>query len=185
MSETENSQYTSVNSVPNFISTNFTEVQDGGRQAFKEAMANLGSAVNIITTQKGSNSFGFTATAVCSVTDTPPSLLMCLNRSASVYSAFQSAEHLCVNTLAAHQEGLSAIFGGKLSQDERFAAVEWSKFITGSPVLSASSVAFDCRISSRVPAGSHDIFICEIVGIKLSNDASNLVYFNRNYHHLK
>ena len=61
----------------------------------------------------------FTASAVCSVTDTPPTLLVCLNRSASVWPVFSEHHTLCVNTLAAGQGTLSTLFGGKTAMDER------------------------------------------------------------------
>lgn len=83
------------------------------KQDFRDAMARLGSAVNIITTDGPAGRAGFTASAVCSVTDTPPTLLVCLNRSASVYSVFQQNQTLCVNTLCADHESLSNLFGGK------------------------------------------------------------------------
>mgnify|MGYP000672260426 CR=1 FL=1 len=71
---------------------------------FREGMSRLGASVNVITTMTGGGPVGFTATAVTSVTDTPPTLLVCLNRSSSVYSAFDQAEHLCVNVLGAGQD---------------------------------------------------------------------------------
>ena len=55
------------------------------QHTFRQGMANLGAAVNVITTDGGAGQAGFTASAVCSVTDTPPTLLVCLNRSASVF----------------------------------------------------------------------------------------------------
>ena len=58
--------------------------------AFRNAMACLGAAVNIITTDGPAGRAGFTASAVCSVTDTPPTLLVCLNRSASVWPMISS-----------------------------------------------------------------------------------------------
>ena len=50
------------------------------KQAYREAMARLGAAVNVITTDGPGGRAGFTASAVCSVTDTPPTLLVCANR---------------------------------------------------------------------------------------------------------
>lgn len=41
------------------------------KQDFRDAMARLGSAVNIITTDGPAGRAGFTASAVCSVTDAP------------------------------------------------------------------------------------------------------------------
>ena len=83
------------------------------KTAFRHAMSRLGAAVNIITTEGPAGRAGFTASAVCSVTDAPPTLLVCLNRSASVYPVFRENMQLCVNTLAAGHEALSTLFGGK------------------------------------------------------------------------
>lgn len=43
---------------------------------FRNAMAMLGGAVSVITTDGPAGRFGFTASAVCSVTDAPPTLLV-------------------------------------------------------------------------------------------------------------
>ncbi len=53
------------------------------RDEFRDAMARLGAAVNVVTSAGPAGRGGFTASAVCSVTDDPPSLLVCLNRSSS------------------------------------------------------------------------------------------------------
>lgn len=95
------------------------------KQSFRDAMAHVGAAVNIITTDGPAGRAGFTASAVCSVTDAPPTLLVCLNRSASVWPIFSQHQALCVNTLAAGQEELSNVFGGKTPMAERFAAADW------------------------------------------------------------
>ncbi len=51
---------------------------------FREAMARLGAAVHIITTQGSAGKAGFTATAVASVSDSPPTVLVCLNRKSQI-----------------------------------------------------------------------------------------------------
>lgn len=102
------------------------------KTSFRDAMAHAYAAVNIITTDGPAGRAGFTASAVCSVTDTPPTLLVCLNRSASVWPVFSEHHTLCVNTLAAGQEALSTLFGGKTAMDERFAAADWQ---TGMPAV--------------------------------------------------
>src|SRR2546430_14984186 len=47
---------------------------------FRAAMSRLGAAVHVITTAGPGGKEGTTATAVCSVSDAPPMLLVCLNR---------------------------------------------------------------------------------------------------------
>jgi flavin reductase (NADH) len=51
---------------------------DHARQQVRQAMAHLGAAVNVITTAGPHGRCGITASAVCSVTDSPPTLLVCL-----------------------------------------------------------------------------------------------------------
>ncbi|CAI2404842.1 NADH-dependent FMN reductase RutF [Serratia proteamaculans] len=154
------------------------------KQDFRDAMARLGSAVNIITTDGPAGRAGFTASAVCSVTDTPPTLLVCLNRSASVYSVFKQNQTLCVNTLAAEHESLSNLFGGKTPMDLRFSAARWSTLATGSPILHGAVVSFDCLISQIVSVGTHDILFCQAVALTRNDDSHGLAYFDRRYHAL-
>jgi flavin reductase len=67
---------------------------------FREAMSRLGAAVHIITTAGGAGKAGATATAVCSVTDSPPTLLVCLNRRSQTNPVVLENGVFCVNTLA-------------------------------------------------------------------------------------
>ncbi|KAF7276627.1 hypothetical protein GWI33_010015, partial [Rhynchophorus ferrugineus] len=99
---------------------------------------------------------GFTASAVCSVTDTPPTLLVCLNRKASVYPTFKENKVLSVNTLAQHHTALSNLFGGKTPMPERFKQGEWHTLLTGSPILRDAVVSFDCHVS-HVAVGVTDM----------------------------
>ncbi|MBS69553.1 MAG: pyrimidine utilization flavin reductase protein F [Pseudomonas sp.] len=154
------------------------------REDYRDAMARLAAAVNIITTDGPSGRAGFTATAVCSVTDEPPTLLVCLNRSASAHPIVIANGQLCVNTLAGAQRDLSNLFGGKTPMAERFAAAQWSTGVTGSPLLDGATVSFDCRISHSASVGTHDILYCEVLAVYRRDSSDALVYFGRNYHGL-
>ena len=63
------------------------------KASFRDAMAHVGAAVNIITTDGPAGRAGFTASAVCSVTDTPPTLLVCLNRCGFGVAGVQRTPH--------------------------------------------------------------------------------------------
>lgn len=160
------------------------DMPDVEKQDYRDAMARLGSAVNIITTDGPRGRAGFTASAVCSVTDSPPTLLVCLNRSASVYAVFKENKVLCVNTLADCHESLSNLFGGKTQMEQRFAAAEWTHLTTGSPILTNALVSFDCKITQITSVGTHDILICETTALRSNNNSHGLIYFDRRYHPL-
>jgi flavin reductase len=149
---------------------------------YRDAMACLGAAVSIVTTDGPAGRAGFSASAVCSVTDDPPTLLVCLNRSSSAYASVIENGVVCVNVLSSRHEHLSRLFGGKVPAGARFAAAAWSTLETGAPVLADGSAAFDCRIADVVNVGTHDVLFCRVVGLRGSNCADNLIYFGRDYH---
>lgn len=152
------------------------------RIGFRNAMARLGAAVNIVTTDGPGGRTGFAATAVCSVTDTPPSLLVCINRNSSAYGPVTVNGALCVNVTSENHQGICQLFAGKTPAAERFAIGTWSKLETGSPVLDDALESFDCRITSAFASGSHDILVCEGIALKMRSEGRGLVYFERAYH---
>lgn len=153
--------------------------------SFRNAMAMLGGAVSVITTDGVAGRFGFTASAVCSVTDSPPTLLVCMNRSSHSNEHFKRNGTICVNTLCGDHQQLSGAFADRtLTMDERFAVTEWTTLESGAPVMLDALVNFDCRIAQVHEVGSHSIFYCEIQTIRQSGADEGLVYFNRAYHRL-
>ncbi|MFK0095633.1 flavin reductase [Pseudomonas sp. NPDC090592] len=152
---------------------------------FRNAMAMLGGAVSVITTDGPAGRFGFTASAVCSVTDSPPTLLVCMNRSSFSNEQFKANKALCVNVLAGTHQELSGAFANRnLNMDERFATTHWTVLESGAPVMQEALVNFDCRIAQVHEVGSHSIFYCEIQDIRHGCADDGLVYFNRAYHRL-
>lgn len=151
---------------------------------FRDAMSLLTSAVNVVTTAGESGHHGFTASAVCSVTDTPPTLLVCMNQSSRSHDYFVENKTLAVNVLSANQENISNIFASKKNPDERFRNGHWTQLKTGSPILENALVSFDCEIENIQEIGTHSVFICRVIAIKQSEKNQSLVYFNRAYHYV-
>lgn len=153
-------------------------------EAFRNGMAGLSGTVNIVTTAGDEGLAGFTATAVCSVSDNPPTLLVCLNRGTSVYNVFDKSRSLAINTLDQGFDALSNLFGGKAPMPERFASGQWETLTTGAPVLIGAAVSFDCIITQRMSVATHDVFFCQVVDIKQQENAGALLYHQRQYRHL-
>lgn len=151
---------------------------------FRDAMALLPAAVNVVTTTGNTGQHGFTASAVCSVTDTPPTLLVCMNQASRSYPHFAENQVLCVNVLGAQHQALADAFASRLPSEARFAQGEWTQLVTGSPVLTDSQVSFDCHIVQINTVGTHSIFVCQVAAIHQQAPDYGLVYFNRGYHHV-
>ena len=150
---------------------------------FRNAMSLLTTAVNVITTEGEDGMHGFTASAVCSVTDTPPTLLVCMNQSSRSHTHFVDNKILSVNVLGAQHEKISNAFASsKLSSEDRFKLGAWTTLETGSPILEDALVSFDCEIEQIQEVGTHSVFMCRVIAIKQSQQDESLVYFNRGYH---
>src|SRR5262245_26835970 len=113
--------------------------------AFREAMSRLGAAVHVITTAGPGGKTGATATAVCSVSDAPPTLLMCLNRRSQTNPVVVDNGVFCVNTLGEGGAEVADIFAGRNGVEGwvRFASGEWTVLTTGGAVHEAAVVAVE------------------------------------------
>jgi flavin reductase len=151
---------------------------------FRNTMARIGTAVHIVTSSGRAGRVGLTASAVCSVTDAPPTLLVCVNQKSSAHDALIKNKVLCVNSLGSTHENLSQSFAGGVPMAERFDTANWSVLETGAPVLEGALAVFDCRIASSIQQGSHSVIFCEVVGCRLNDALKGLIYSDRRYHHL-
>ncbi|MBB2202116.1 flavin reductase [Gluconacetobacter tumulisoli] len=149
---------------------------------FREAMAHLGAAVSIVTTDGKAGRAGVTVSAVCSVTDSPATLLVCINRGSRSHAAFLENGVLCVNVLdAAHQE-LSGRFASRIDTDSRFDGARWRLLESGVPALEDAIAIFDCRITSTSEVGTHTVLLCAVQDVAIRPDGRGLIYFRRGYH---
>ena len=151
--------------------------------AFREAMCLLGAAVHVVTTAGPGGKAGATATAVCSVSDAPPTLLMCLNRRSQTNPAVVENGVFCVNTLGDGGAQLADIFAGRtgVTGSDRFSTGDWTTLSTGSPVLSSAVIAFDCRIIEVRSVASHNVFFGAVEAVRVGPSGPALVYHDRAY----
>ncbi|MFC5771907.1 flavin reductase family protein [Thauera sinica] len=156
--------------------------------AFKNGMRRLAGAVCILTVRKGGMRAGLTATAVMSVSAQPPRLMVCMNRGVFAHDLLEVGGPLCVNVLGADSLGDARRFAGMVDGvigDERFRRGAWRDGEAGAPVLDDALAAFECRVVEMIPASSHTMVLCEVVGLRTpgADEAAGrsgqpLVYFD-------
>ncbi|UOQ56684.1 flavin reductase [Leucobacter allii] len=150
---------------------------------FRQAMSNLAAAVHVVTTDGPHGRLGITVSAACSVTDAPPTFLVCINRSSSAHDIFSDNGRLALNVLAGDQEELARHFSGqtRVPMDERFAWDIWED-LAGIPTVREARVALAGRIASRIEQGTHTIFLVRVEGIRHRENTPGLVYDSRAFH---
>lgn len=153
------------------------------RITFRNAMARFGAAVSVVTTDGIAGRFGMTCTAICSITDDPASILVCVHRDSRCNHAFKLNQAFCVNLLHAHHHDISGLFAGHAEQGmtERFSKVSWRTLETGCPVFDDAVSVLDCDIVEVKEFGTHTILFGRVRGILFDDEKQPLMYFNRNY----
>jgi flavin reductase len=150
-------------------------------EQFKVGMRTLAGAVNIITSLQSGHRYGMTATAVCSATADPPTVLACINKLASTHGAVAKSKAFCVNVLRAEDWELSTTFSGAQSGESRFKSRDWTRLATGSPVLIDALVCFDCRVVKTLAHGSHTIFLGQVEQVLIGKKGKPLLYSEGQY----
>jgi flavin reductase (DIM6/NTAB) family NADH-FMN oxidoreductase RutF len=150
---------------------------------FREAMSQLGAAVHVVTTAGAAGTAGFTATAVCSVSDKPATLLVCINRRSQATPILEVNRVLCVNTLRAGTDAIADVFAGRTgcTMAERFNSGTWGELSTGSPILADAVVACDCRVIEIKSVATHNVVFVGVVAVRLGRPGAALVYHERAY----
>lgn len=150
---------------------------------FRTAMSKLGAAVSVVTTDGTAGLCGTTVTAVSSVTDSPATLLVCINRNSWSNGVLRENGCLCINVLPWGQEDLAKRFAGMtdIPADQRFNGIAYAKGETGAPLLEEALVSFDCTISEMVEVGTHTIFLAQVQAIEFGGADHALIYFDRRY----
>ena len=148
---------------------------------FKLGMRTLAGAVNIVTSTQGGRRYGMTATAVCSASAEPPTVLACINRLATTHGAVAKSKVFCVNVLRVEDWELSTAFSGGQSGDARFRTRNWTRLATGAPVLIDALVSFDCRVVKKLVHGTHSIFLGQVEQILLGQKGKPLLYSDGQY----
>lgn len=153
---------------------------DGAR--FRLGMRRLASGVSLVTTELDGIPRGLIATSVSSLTDEPPTLIVCVNRSASGHAPLCEARRMCVNVLAVTHREIASQFSNSHRRGERFKSGSWTTMTTGAPVLEDAIASFDCRIEQVIDYATHSIFVGLVLDARAPEGAQKpMIYFNRGF----
>jgi len=147
--------------------------------AFRGAMRRLAASVAIVAL-RDEVLRGMTATSLVSVTMDPPTILICVNRSASIHAHLRVATRMSVNLLSVAQAEIADAFAGKVPPDERFRHGDW-RDNDGIPYLADAQANVFCRVVSLTVVGSHTMILADVHHVSASVTVAPLVYCDGGY----
>jgi flavin reductase (DIM6/NTAB) family NADH-FMN oxidoreductase RutF len=141
---------------------------------FREALGHFASGVTVVAARTASGLVGFTATGFSSVSLTPPLVLVCVGRHASVHEGIIGAEHFGVSVLSDRQGWIAEQFA--CSGIDRFHNVALRPGRV--PAIDGALARLECRRHALFDAGDHTIVVGEVLAGSVA-PGKPLVHFSR------
>ena len=147
-------------------------------EEMRQGLRRLGKAVVVVTAWHESKRWAMTATAVSELSMDPPSLLACVNKSASLYLPLTTGTNFCINILQADQESIANNCFGATKGEERFNEGCWDSAACSTPYLRDAQASFICEYEKHVEYGTHAIVIGAVKEVHLYGDVAPLIYLD-------
>lgn len=146
-------------------------------------MRRLASGVSVITARDiNGDRFAMTASSVTSVSDAPPSLLVCIHNETRIGKVIAQTGLFCVNVLSSRQQGISVTCAIPEVETSRFDQGDWQVDSTsGLSFLKDAQSVFICEIAKTMSYGTHSIFVGNIKKVMLHGEVDPLVYYDGGY----
>lgn len=150
---------------------------------FRHALSRFASGVTVATTVGSDGKpHGLTVSAFCSVSLSPPLVLICIERAAPSHDAFADSAAFVVNILHESQVDISQQFATPAV--DKFDAISSRPGIDGIPVFDDSLATLECRLRYRHEGGDHSIFVGEVENVNVT-DGVPLIYYKGRYNGLR
>ena len=154
-------------------------------EPFLQVMRHWATGVTIVTAAHAGVQHGMTVSSFTSVSLEPPLALVALERTTRTHALVAASGAFGVCILRAGQEELSNHFAGHdTEQADRFAGLQINPGVTGAPLLADCLAALECRVVAAHPAGTHTVFVGQVVAARPGAENEPLIYTNRGYHRL-
>jgi flavin reductase (DIM6/NTAB) family NADH-FMN oxidoreductase RutF len=148
-------------------------------ELFRRACALFPTGVAVLTTRASNGTpHGLTVNAFCSLSLTPPLVLVAVDRVCSVLETFEESGHFAINFLSSEQRHLSVRFSEL--PEGRFPGISWIPGAEGAPLIEGAIGSVECRTTQIIDAGDHRALIGEVIAASVG-EGDPLVFFRSSY----
>ena len=150
------------------------------KEQFIIAMRFLAASVSVISAKDSSGKpYAMTASSVTSLTIDPPSILVCVNKYASIHDVLISGNDLCINILQNNQQGISNLCSSKQLESERFNNDFWD--IENIPFIKNAQSNIFCKVEETIAYHTHKIVIASVGSSQSADKFNTLMYADGGY----
>lgn len=154
-------------------------VNEASREA-EQAFRQLAKSICVVTVLEKGQGHASPATAVCNLANAPPSLLVCIEKTASLARLLAADAPFALNVLGAEQGAIVENCVRKRGE-ARFAAGDWREREGKFKYLHDAQANFFCHVAKRVEFDTHHVVIARILDARSAATTSALVYLGGNF----
>ncbi|GGG14000.1 4-hydroxyphenylacetate 3-monooxygenase [Rhizobium wenxiniae] len=130
------------------------------KESFRASMRITAASVSLITTTDGEGAYhGMAVTSAVSLSMDPPSMLVAVNRSASIHPFIVDNRRFCLNLMGDTHFNLLESFSRTDLRDRRFLPEHWLEGPGGMPVLRGALASQVCSVADAHHYDTHTIFV--------------------------
>jgi flavin reductase (DIM6/NTAB) family NADH-FMN oxidoreductase RutF len=144
---------------------------------FKAAMGSVCTPVSVVTAFDDARPHGTTVSAFCSLSLTPPMMLVALDEGSALLQVLRAASRFGLNVLSHSQDAIAGKFATK--GDDKFDSVAWESR-SGVPHITGSACWFVCEVEQFVAGGDHTVIMGRVIETDHA-DLPPLTYHRRGF----
>lgn len=141
---------------------------------FRAVLGHFASGVVLVTGMHEGKPAGLTCQSFFSLSLDPPLIAVAPSKTSTSWPRVSSSGSICVNVLAADQEGLARTFSQ--TGADKFAGVGWEPAANGAPRLQGALAWLDCTIEDVHEAGDHWLVTARVIEMDYSDGRPLLFY---------
>jgi flavin reductase (DIM6/NTAB) family NADH-FMN oxidoreductase RutF len=150
---------------------------------FKTSMRSAAASISLVTSTDADGKYhGMAVTSWASLSMDPPSMLVAVNRSASVHAIISASRRFCLNLMSDTHSEILERFSRSDMRDSRFTPEHWRAGPGGLPVLRDALASQLCTVEAAHDYGTHTIFVGRVDGVFLlssaGKDTNPLIWMN-------
>jgi flavin reductase (DIM6/NTAB) family NADH-FMN oxidoreductase RutF len=136
--------------------------------AFRASMRAVAASVSLVTScDENGGWHGMAVTSASSLSMDPPSMMVAINRAASIHPIIQKSGRYALNLMGEGHAALLEAFSRSDMRNRRFLPDQWQAGANGLPVLKGALSAHLCRVVAAHEFGTHTVFFGEVEDVVL------------------
>jgi flavin reductase (DIM6/NTAB) family NADH-FMN oxidoreductase RutF len=132
-------------------------------EAFRASMRLAAASVSLVTSCDNAGVWhGMAVTSAGSLSMDPPSMMVAINRTASIYPVVHATGRFTLNLMDEPHAAMLEHFSRSDMRHQRFTTDDWMMVGEGGPVLKGALCAHVCTVAEAHEFGTHTVFFGKV-----------------------